>query len=166
MSKTVVDKNGVGYIVIGGVSTHVKLCNCPKTWEFNKKGHHVSCIRSTTCFFCQMSRQMCERLGICKRGSFKKNPRNVEAEKKINGDIHRNVMSSLQRLFQQIPPLLRQIPDSDKKKSCFKRLLDCRSQYEAMKLLQNISSANVDSAEKCLYKLKCVYFDMKTMSKA
>jgi len=32
-----------------------------------------------------------------------------------------------------------------------------------MKLLQNVSAADVDSAEKCLFRLKCVYFDMKKL---
>jgi hypothetical protein len=165
MPKQIVNRKGVGYTVICGFSPNFKLCSCPKTWNWRLHGHHPSCVRDSKCFFCQMTKDMCKRLGICKGVSFKENPKRANAEEKVYEDIHQNVMATLQRLFQQVATLIPQIPESDKKKACFKRVCVCRSQYEAMKLLQNISSANVDSAEKCLYKLKCVFFDMKTMSK-
>ena len=164
---TNVDKNGVGYTILHSNSPEFRLCNCPSLpkWDLIKQGHHVSCIRYSKCIFCQMSKKICKLLGICKSGSFSKNPRNVEAEKKINGDIYRNVLATLQRLFQQVATLIQQIPESDKKKSSCKRAMDCRKQYEEMKLVQNPSAVNVDSAEKCLYRLKCVYTDLKSMLK-
>lgn len=167
MSYSFVDKNGVGYTVLSSLpsNSNFKICNCPKKWNPYLHGHHPSCIRAPTCFFCQMTKNMCKRLGICKGGSFKANPRKTNAEQQIRDDIHQNLKASLQRLFQQIAPINQQIPSSDKKKACIRRALDCRSQYETMKLLQNVSAADIDSAEKCLCRLKCVYFDMKNMLK-
>jgi hypothetical protein len=140
------------------------MCNCPKTWKNN--GHHLTCIRSKTCIFCLMEKNTCGLLGICKgKTSFKENSRTIEAEQTIRNDIFNNLKASLKRLFYQIAVLQEQIDSSEKKKSCLRRVFNCRSQYETMKQMQNVSDADIDSAEKCLYKLKCAYFDIKTMDK-
>ena len=167
MKKISYTATGVGYTVLSSLlpSSTIILCNCPKNWNPRLRGHYQSCIRNPTCFFCQMKKDMCKRLGMCKGGSFKANPRKTYAEQQIRDGIHQNLKASLQRLFQQIAPINQQIPSSDKKKACIRRALDCRRQYETMKLLQNASAADIDSAEKCLCRLKCVYFDLKTMSK-
>jgi hypothetical protein len=165
MPKSIVDRNGVGYTVIYGFSPNFKLCSCPENWNWRLHGHHPSCVRDSTCFFCQMKKDMCNRLRICKGGSFKDNLKRANVEEKVYEDIFQNLMATLQRLFQQVATLIPQIPESDKKKSSCKKAMDCRKQYEEMKLVQNPSAANVDSAEKCLYKLKCVYTDLKSMLK-
>jgi hypothetical protein len=165
-----VDAQGVGYVTIKfqepkpQFKQEFKLCSCPNTWGGNKH-HHPLCIRAAECFFCQMSKVMCKRLGICKGGPFKANSKRVAIEQTINDDIFQNLKATLQRMFQQIAALSPQIPESDKKKSSCKKAMACRKQYEEMKLLQNPSAANVDSAEICLYKLKCVYTDLKSMLK-
>jgi hypothetical protein len=165
---TTVDAYGVGYMTINfqppKFKQEFKLCSCPKTWGSNRH-HHPSCIRADECFFCQMSKEMCKRLGICKGGPFKANSKRVAIEQTINGDIFQNLMAAHQMMFQKIAALIPQISPSDKKKSSCKRELDCRKQYEEMKLVANPSAANVDSAEKCLYRLKCVYTDLKSMLK-
>jgi len=139
------------------------LCNCPKKWKTPLHGHHPSCVRSPSCFFCGMSNQMCKRLRICRGGPFKANPLRILAEGNIRKGMHDNFLASIRILFFQIEPLFQQVAPSEKKKSCIPRVIRCRHQYEAMKLLQNVSSADVDSSEKCLFRLKCVYFDMKKL---
>jgi hypothetical protein len=143
--------------------TDFKLCNCPKKWETNLHGHHPSCVRATKCFFCGMSNQMCKRLRICRGGPFKANPLRILAEGNIRKGMHDNFLASIRILFFQIAPLNQQVAPSDKIDACISRLIRCRHQYEAMKLLQNVSAADVDSAEKCLFRLKCAYFDMKKL---
>jgi len=165
-----VDENGVGYTVVKILNPSpqfdFKLCNCPKTWELKLFGHHQSCIRSTQCSSCGMSKSLCSHLRICKWGIFKENPKRKAEESKSYAIIFQNLKGGIQNLFQQLQLFIQKIVESDRKKSCFKRVLDCRSQYEAIASLPNASAANVDSAEKCLYKLKCVLFDMKAMLKA
>ena len=168
MQSTIVDKKGVGYTVVifSNPLPEFKLCNCPKTWELKLFGHHQSCIRSTQCSSCGMSKSLCSHLRICKWGIFKENSKTQNQEKIGYAVIFQNLKGAIQNLFQQIQQLIQRICESDTKKACFKRVLDCRSQYEAIASLPNASAANVDSAEKCLYKLKCVLFDMKAMLKA
>jgi hypothetical protein len=113
-----------------------------------------------------MSKSLCSLLKSCKWGIFKENPKRKAEENTSYAVILQNLKRAIQNLFQQIQQLIQKIVESERKKSCFKRVLDCRSQYEAIASLPNASAANVDSAEKCLYKLKCVLFDMKAMLKA
>jgi hypothetical protein len=165
---TTVDAGGVGYITINfqqpQFKQEFKLCTCPDTWG-PFEGHHQYCIRAPKCFVCQMSQHMCKILGICKGGRFKHKLKKLDADQKVFSELYRNLKAAIQRMFQQIAALSPQIPESDKKMSSCKKAWDCRKQYEEMKLLQNPSAANVDSAEKCLYKLKCVYTDLKSMLK-
>ena len=169
--QSTVDKNGVGYTVVNfsnpppQILPEFKLCNCPKTW-IAQFGHHQSCIRGNMCSSCGMSKSLCSRLKSCKWCIFKENPKTQNQEKTGYAIIFQNLKGAIQNLFQQIQQLIQRICESDTKKACFKRVLDCRSQYEAIASLPNASAANVDSAEKCLYKLKCVLFDMKAMLKA
>jgi len=168
--RVVLDCNGAGYmeIVFAKQSSSLlddvlQLCNCPKSWDYKERGHHHSCIRCIRCVSCEMTKKSCRSLKVCKLGIFNESPKKKVNEMNSYRVIIQKVMKSLQMLSEHILPLLQGIPESDKKKSCLRRMLDCRSQYEAMKQLQNVSAADVDSAEKCLYKVNCVYFDIKTM---
>lgn len=165
---TTVDAGGVGYITINfeqqQFKQEFKLCTCPDTWDLHE-GHHQHCIRAPKCFVCQMSKEMCKILDICKGGRFKHKFKKLDADQKVFSELYRNLKAAIQRIFQQIAALILQIAESDKKNSSCKKVMACRKQYEEMKLVENPSAANVDSAEKCLYKLKCVYTDLKSMLK-
>ena len=168
--RTKLNENGVGYseVIFSNPSPQIdfKRCNCPKNWAIAQYGHHQSCIRCTRCSSCGMSKSLCSLLKSCKWGIFKENPKRKAEENTSYAVILQNLKRAIQNLFQQIQQLIQRIVDSAEKKSCFKRVLDCKSQYEAIASLPNASAATVDSAEKCLYKLKCVLFDMKAMLKA
>ena len=57
------------------------------------------------------------------------------------------------------------IPPSEEKDVWIRRAFKCGNQFDAIKGLKNPSASDIEQAETCLYKLKRVYFDMKSMAK-
>lgn len=56
------------------------------------------------------------------------------------------------------------IPTSERKDIWIRRAFKCGNQFDAIKGLKNPSASDIEQAETCLYKLKRVYFDMKSMA--
>ena len=57
------------------------------------------------------------------------------------------------------------IVPSERKDIWIRRAFKCGNQFDAIKGLKNPSASDIEQAETCLYKLKRVYFDMKSMAK-
>lgn len=139
----------------------IKLCNCHKTWPYPY--HHASCVRNTKCFFCSMDKKMCERLGICQGSKFKPNQVRIDRKKQDCLHIKDEVLKYVGRFFPPISAKMNQLTDSDKKHLYNRKISDLKSQYDALLPMQNVSQANIDSAENLLCRVRRVYIDIKNL---
>ena len=137
-------------------------CTCPKPWLDSKNHHHPTCVRNPICILCTRTKDFCKRMG-CK--GIRKN----STQKKVDNVALKKIFDNLYNLtyayVAEIKTGHRDIPASEKKDVWIRRAFICGNQFDAIKQITNPSTSDIDKAETCLYKLKRVYFDMKTMVK-
>jgi hypothetical protein len=141
-----------------------RFCTCPKTWkQVGHNDHHTICIQSAKCKFCTMEKTLCKRMRICPGVTQRENPRQKEADQGARFIIFIKLVNMIVRNLGQINALKDQTRNSCEKESCIRRASNCEKQYDVMKLVQTPSSADISSAETCLYKTQRVYYDMKSL---
>ena len=97
---------------------------------------------------------------MCPGVTQRENPRQTEADARARYIIFSKLVNMTVRILGQINALKDQTRNSCEKESCIRRASNCEKQYDVMKLVQTPSSADISSAETCLYKTQRVYYDM------
>ena len=144
-------------------NSEINLCTCHKIWRKFNLHHHASCVRNTKCFFCSMDKKMCERLRVCQGSKFKPNQVRIDGKKQDCLHIKDEVLKYVVRFFPPISAKMNQLADSEKKDFYNRKISDLKSQYDTLLPLQNVSQANIDSAENLLCRVRRVYIDIKNL---
>jgi hypothetical protein len=140
-------------------------CTCPRK---HKTGgaifHHPICVRSNRCRLCIRDKRNCKITGICKGSNHRENQKQTEVDQEARNTIFENLRSIIMKYVSGIKETYKVIPPSPEKDVLIRRAFICGNQYDAIKGLKNPSASDIEQAETCLYKLKRVYFDMKSMA--
>jgi hypothetical protein len=141
-------------------------CTCPEKYKIDGRiDHHPICVCSNRCRFCIRPKRNCEIIGICKGSNHRKNPKQNEVDQIARNDVFNNQKNIIMQYVFNIKEKYKVIPPSPEKDVLIRRAFICGNQYDAIKTLKNPSASDIESADKCLYKLRRVYFDMKSMVK-
>jgi hypothetical protein len=125
---------------------------------------HPLCVRSDRCRFCIRPKENCKITGICKWSNYRQNQKQIEVDQQARNTIFENLRSIIMKYVSGIKETYKVIPPSPEKDVLIRRAFICGNQYDAIKGLKNPSASDIESADKCWYKLKRVYFDMKSMA--